>query len=249
MILVVLMFHLQIWAQSVDHYFDSLRGVYHGKVLFEKFQQYKKSPGLIAGLQNEIALFPNDTVQQIAGIAIFRNLYGYKWVEDKKLEKWINAIAKKALHPDIRTLAEETRTYLVDGIVGQQLTPITLPNYQGEAISANKFTAKYLIIDLWATWCGPCVQEMKRIPGLKKKYDNLEFYSISFDNEFRQMQKFVSKKGYDWPIVYAGKDHPLWEYFRVSALPNYFLVSPEGKILANTIHELDAMIAKYVKSK
>ena len=245
-VILILLIQLESPAQQVDHYFDSLKSVYHGKALFNKFQKYKKKTGLINGLKKELDSIQNDIIRQVAVIAIFHNLYGYKWVEDKKLIRWVDSVSENTLNPAVKNLALKTKTYFVEGIIGQQLVSISLLNHQGDTINTETLKGKYLIIDLWATWCGPCIQEMKKIPKLRKEYENLEFYSISFDDEYWRMQKFVRKKGYDWPIVFAGKDHPLWKYFRVSALPNYFIVDPQGKILVNTINGIESMIAKYV---
>ena len=187
-ITIIIFSQFNISAQQVGHYFDSLKSVYHGNALFDKYRKYKKKTGLIRGLKQELESIQNETVSQVAVIAIFHNLYGYKWVEDEKLIKWIDSIIEKPLNTEIKTLAQDTKTYFVDGIIGQQLIPINLQNHEGDSISTDGFKGKYLIIDLWATWCAPCVQEMKRIPGIKKKYDNLEFYSISFDAEYWRMQ-------------------------------------------------------------
>ena len=245
-ILMIFSIPLNAHAQPVDHYFDSLKSVYNSEALFDKFQSYKKREGLISGLKNELKAIPDDTIRQIAAIAIFHNLYGYKWGESEALVEWVNAVAENSLNETIKNLAMDTKAYFVEGITGQQLIQISLPDHLGDTISTGQFKGKYLVIDLWATWCGPCVQEMKKIPDIRKKYNNLEFYSISFDDDYGKMQKFVKKKGYDWPVVFAGKDHPLWKYFRVSALPNYFIVDTDGKILATTIHEMEAMISRHV---
>jgi hypothetical protein len=88
---------------------------------------------------------------------------------------------------------------------------------------------------------------MKNINKLRVKYPQAEFYSISFDRDFDRVQKFVKGRGYEWPIVFAGKNHPIWQYFRVGALPNYFIVDPEGNIVINTIHSVEENLAKAIR--
>jgi thiol-disulfide isomerase/thioredoxin len=112
---------------------------------------------------------------------------------------------------------------------------IRLPDKNGDTINIRSLqTKKILIVELWATWCGPCITEMKKIPGLKKKFPDVEFYSISVDPSPEKMKKFITKNRYDWPIVYAGNDEFIWEYFSIHMIPKYYFVDATGTIVKVT---------------
>lgn len=131
--------------------------------------------------------------------------------------------------------------------LNQKLEVITLPDLNGDKKSIASIESKKLIIvELWATWCAPCVKEMANIPELRVKFPELEFYSISIDPKPEPVKKFIQKKKYDWPIVYAGNDEFIWNYFKISMIPRYFFVDANG-VLVHVAENLDEeTIKKYL---
>lgn len=112
---------------------------------------------------------------------------------------------------------------------------IRLPDKNGDTISVRSLEAKKIVIvEIWATWCAPCIAEMKKIPALRKKFPEIEFYSISVDPSQEKMKKFITRNQYDWPIVYAGNDEFIWDYFSIHMIPKYYFVDGSGTIVKVT---------------
>lgn len=239
-VLLTLMLIASLAAAQVNQFYDSMNTLYNdADALFEKYHLYKKEQGLIAGIQNEIAELNNDSLVQYATIAFYNQAYGYKWVDKGELSVLIDDLIKNPITDGIEKLAVAVKEGREQGLIGQVLPAIKLQNAYGDDVDIRDLGSQYVVIDLWATWCGPCLKDMTKVPGLKAKYDFVEFYSISFDKELKKMTKFVRKKEYDWPIVFAGEGHELWDYFEVQALPHYYIINQEHRIIASTVFDLE----------
>lgn len=101
-------------------------------------------------------------------------------------------------------------------------------------ISMRGFAGKYLLIDIWATWCKPCIEEF---PVLQNAYNNrsnqLEFLSISIDNEVSSAINFLNKNpGLNWTQAIALKMKDILNNLMITDIPCTILIDPAGKILS-----------------
>lgn len=212
--------------------YDSLKKVYHAQYIFEqreKGDSYKF-------IQAEINSITNPELKQLAACAIASNVYGYGFVDNKKLVSLVDDVIAAPNSQYVKTVAINTKEELERTLVNSKILPIRLPSPTGDTLNlADYYTGKfdYTIVDLWATWCGPCIAEMKKFNDLRKRYA-IEFYSISLDDDITKVQKFVKRNpDYTWPIVFAGKDSTLWNYFNVRLIPAFVIVDKNGMIVSH----------------
>ncbi len=109
------------------------------------------------------------------------------------------------------------------------------------------FEGQYLLLDFWATWCGPCLDA---IPTLRKAHeahgDALTILSISVDRERSTVTDFLSDRDLPWRHAYTGgglaNPNEFVQQFQVAGLPTYVLIGPDGKIVTKKMpHEGDPL--------
>ncbi len=100
----------------------------------------------------------------------------------------------------------------------------------------DHFNGKYLFIDFWATWCGPCVREMPHLHDAYEKYEGkVEFLSFSLDKNVAKISDFRGKKWkmpWNHAFLVGGFGNMIARRFKVKSIPKPILISPEGKIIA-----------------
>ena len=116
---------------------------------------------------------------------------------------------------------------------GEKVPNFSWKDNENRTIDFDSFRGKVTLINFWATWCGPCLKEMKIMPELKKKYGNkIVFISISVDDKIETMNVFLAKNPkYDWTFVHYGMKKKIQSDYGVKAIPSYFLIDPYGKFL------------------
>jgi len=106
---------------------------------------------------------------------------------------------------------------------------LQLIDADGRLHSLSEFKNKAVFINLWATWCPPCIAEMPSIENLYQKTNSeVGFIMISRDRDFKLAKAFVKRKGYNFPIYYALEPMPV--ALASTAIPSTFVIAPTGRL-------------------
>lgn len=120
--------------------------------------------------------------------------------------------------------------------IGDYRLDFTVKDIKGDSIKLSSLKGKVLILDFWASWCGPCRFANKHLAKLYSKYKDkgLEILSVSLDDELKDWKKAVTKDKITWMngIDLGGWDALAAIKWQVDALPSSFVVNKNGDVVA-----------------
>lgn len=139
--------------------------------------------------------------------------------------------------------------------VGQKFTDFTMQTPDGKEIKLSDYVGKgkVVLVDFWASWCGPCRREMPNLVEIYKKYKSqgFEIVGVSLDRDAEAWKKGIEQLHITWPQM---SDLKYWDcegarLYAVSSIPHTVLIDGEGTILARGLHgeELQEKIAESLK--
>jgi thiol-disulfide isomerase/thioredoxin len=124
----------------------------------------------------------------------------------------------------------------------------------GRAIDLASLRGKVVLLDFWATWCAPCVEEMPAVLALYQKYHDqgFEIVGISLDQDPKAVTQFVSANALPWPQYCDGQSFtgPVPSRFGVAAIPSMWVFDRKGLLVATPIGaKLPDAVAKAMGAK
>jgi thiol-disulfide isomerase/thioredoxin len=116
--------------------------------------------------------------------------------------------------------------------------PITVTALDGTRFNLDAMGGRVVLIDFWATWCGPCNRELPHMKQIAKEFAGqpLVIISVSWDSDEAKWKEFINKNEMTW-IQYRDADHALSKSFGVDAIPHYFTIDSDGVLTAEMLGE------------
>lgn len=165
--------------------------------------------------------------------------------EPREALDWVNQLPEGV---EKAALLEEVQHPRLEGIaVGEAAPDFTVDTLGGKTLKLSDYRGKYVLLDFWATWCGPCRGET---PNLKKvfetygKRENFALIGLSLDPDVEKPKAYLEENGCAWIDGFLGdwgKDKVTKKY-GVRGIPAILLIGPDGKVVANQLRG-DAIMA------
>ena len=123
---------------------------------------------------------------------------------------------------------------------GEVAPEFVLTDINGKALRLADFRGKLVLLNFWASWCAPCLEEMPRLSAWQQRYGSagLQVIGISMDDEAVPVKALLAKHPVDYPIA-LGDEKLAERYGRILGLPQSFLIDRRGLVAARFKGEVD----------
>lgn len=173
--------------------------------------------------------------------------YSYFTPEQKPIYEQFSDAAKKSYYGQIVDKDLNPKS-----LIGTSIANFGLKDKDGKTLNAKDIVAgkKYILVDFWASWCGPCRKEIPNLKTAYTEYSNkgFEILSISIDKDEKAWQKALGQENMQWPNLYD--DDKVSKAFNVKTIPATYLVDSKGVIIGDNLRgaELEAKLKELLKS-
>jgi len=125
---------------------------------------------------------------------------------------------------------------------GSKAPEISLPNVNGEMINLSSFRGKVVLLDFWASWCGPCRRNNKEVMPVYEKYHDkgFEIFGVSLDDNKPSWLKAIQQDKMKWKNVIdlkAAYGNELTQTWNLQTIPSTFLIDKKGNLIARDVEK------------
>ena len=171
--------------------------------------------------------------------------------QTKTYKKYISTLKKKVVRKADRAESRKKAAEEAVSLVGRHYIDLEYPDPDGTAVRLSSViddpATRYVVLDFWATWCGPCIQSIPTLKEVYAKYHDkgLEIIGISQETKAKEWKSFVAENEMTWINVLSGRGKVLKDY-RIQFIPTVFLIDCQtGEILVHEAHpDLDTILSE-----
>lgn len=214
---------------------QSFKYLVHNKFFYDiGLESKEKDSDIITLAYEKVIEMPANVIRD----GLIENLFNQKEMFKKENKETADALLSLVTDQDLQNkLSKELELMSKLGKGNKSPEFVNYENYNGNKTSLSDLKGKYIYIDVWATWCGPCKVEIPYLKKLEEQYRNkdIQFVSISVDREqdkdkWREMIKENEMKGVQ---LFADKD---WKSdfvinYGIKGIPTFILIDPDGNIV------------------
>lgn len=198
----------------------------------------------------KVVHFQNETLElnanNIVGAIVLDDMYG---CSTGMIDSAIAKLSKEVLALNIVDRIVKRNDAIKKTDVGQKFTDFTIEQPDGTKVSLSDYAGKgkYVLVDFWASWCGPCRGETPNLRKLYKKYkgDKFEIVGVAVIDEIKDTQKAIEEDKVEWPQILDSKEVPM-RIYGIRGIPHIMLIGPDGTILARNLRD-ENMMARVAK--
>ena len=188
----------------------------------------------------------------VSGFAIYYN-YQNANVPTEELEKVVNLLDKSIINTKYGKLAQEKLNQMRGTTIGYPAINFAQADPSGKMVNLTDLKGKYVLVDFWASWCGPCRAENPNVVSAFNKYKDKGFtvLGVSFDQNKDKWLQAIEADKLLWTQVsdLKGWGNEAGKLYGISSIPQNFLLDKEGKIVAKNLRgpELDSKLEEIIK--
>ncbi len=191
---------------------------------------------------------PNDEV----GILILRELLSYEGISRDEVSRWRAMAGEKVLNDPFIKKSYKRYDNEFKTQEGAMFTDFEGLTTDGEPTRLNNYAGKgkYILLDFWASWCGPCRYQLPKLKEIYKQYQTkgLEIIGVAVSDKLADHQRAVKEEKLEWTQIVSEND-TISNLYGIRTIPQLILLSPEGTILSRGLNaeELANKLPEYLK--
>ncbi|HLR38037.1 MAG TPA: TlpA disulfide reductase family protein [Chitinophagaceae bacterium] len=151
-----------------------------------------------------------------------------------------------------KSIINTINSYLfsVKDLETRQAPLFSLKDIKGIPIRLKDYRGKYVLLDFWATWCGPCMQKIPLLKSIRKKYpkEKLVILGISWDTNLSRIEEIIRKKKMQWRQV-LDRSKKISRNYSIHAIPQMVLVNTKGEIVFVSSNDMGRGIIDILENK